>query len=232
MEICHFTACEADIDNISDALFKEMMEENLDKSLDFKGIAVGGRRRHLSSSAQQISRRLAAFTLPLDISVEGPASEADLALSYIMEVLEDKEDDIANKLKELDYNAFKDSSVSMEASDPNGNANSNVPTGSRPAAEEQVDLETTEHHVLLDLGNVPSGYKISQQKKSALLRFIKELMDKNLFESFRLVRVADEAIYRDRRLFSSSLEQGSGRRLDTVSLPLSISVEGPAEDSE
>lgn len=206
---------------------EELMEDDLHESLKLIKVAYGGDdgdRRNLLPSTS--SRRLGDLRLPLMVTVEGPADEADFALSYIMEVLDDHEEDIARKLKSLDWDAFKDVVPSTGVYDPDDEETFvNEP--------EPVATERTEHPVKLTLRNLPSGYRLSPANRAAIIHYVKKLMKDNLDESLQLIRLVYGGGDRARSLLlSSSSTPGLSRRLGDLSLPLLVTVDGPEDETD
>jgi len=201
------------------------LDDNLDDSLELVSVADAASDRNRDRTRNLLSpshRRLDTISLPLNIAVKGPADESDYALSYIMDALQDNKEDIARKLESLDWDSFKDASLSIESYDPTSEA--------RPGTE-LVEMEETAHPVRLNFENMPDGYRLSQYDQASIKRFVKELLDDNLDDSLELVSVADAASDRNRDR-TRNLLSPSHRRLDTISLPLNIAVKGPADKSD
>lgn len=56
-------------------------------------------------------------SLPVQVTVRGPADETDLALSHVLQAYEDRKSDLAKKLKELDRNTFSNLNLRIESHD-------------------------------------------------------------------------------------------------------------------
>jgi len=69
-------------------------------------------------------------SLPLRITVEGPASDSDFALAYVMGILKDHGQDIGMFLKSLNWNEFKNVSVFTEIYDPTSGSSCVAPAAS------------------------------------------------------------------------------------------------------
>mmetsp|Transcript_17990 Transcript_17990/g.32683 ORF Transcript_17990/g.32683 Transcript_17990/m.32683 type:complete len:913 (-) Transcript_17990:164-2902(-) len=86
----------------------EMLEERLDNGLELIKVEYAGRLKQLSRNENDTGnirklqsrsylrqRRLEAVSFPLRVTVSGPADISDFALSYIMETIRDRFDDLA-----------------------------------------------------------------------------------------------------------------------------------------
>jgi len=62
-------------------------------------LSQDGTRRKLQSRSYERQRRLEAVSIPLRVTVSGPADISDFALSYIMETIRDRFDDLAAYLR-------------------------------------------------------------------------------------------------------------------------------------
>jgi len=227
---------------------KDLVDDNIDESFELIEVAYAGsdRNRNLISPMPHHTRRLDALSLPLRVTVKGPANESDFALSYVMDVLEDHEQDIARKLKSLDWDAFKNVGLSTGTYDSNDITES---------VSEIKEMETTVHPVQLTLENVPAGYRLSVEDRASVLRFVKELIEDNIDDQFQLIKVAyagsennpsidgktrgdDNPSTNSNPSSLASLHKNNGRslltsrRLDSISLPLQITVKGSSDFSD
>lgn len=174
---------------------KVLLEESIDNSLTLIGVQYIGEDDDT------------AGVLPLLVSVEGPETDADFALSFVMQALEKQVSELEKRAKTIDFNSFRNVVITAEPYDPDA----------EPLVE-VVDLAETTHAVQITLDNLPSGYQPSDETISSIIRFIKGLMEEKLFDSFSLVGVTKVSRgFRDRDMFS---------------LPLEISVAGPRTDSD
>jgi len=189
---------------------KELLEKNLNDPLKLVEVAhaVNCNDRKLHSS-----RRLGTTSLPLRVTVRGPTDVSDFALSYVMDVLDEYNQDLVRMLKTLDWVVFDAVNVSLDTHD--------LKCSNEP-------MEETSHPVQLNFENLPAGYPLYRKDRPSIIRFVKKLVGDDIDESFELIEVADDM--KRRSLFSSL--SGNIRRLDTVSLPLLFTVNGPADQSD
>ncbi|KAL9184977.1 hypothetical protein ACHAXT_002754 [Thalassiosira profunda] len=95
---------------VRDKIDRQLSEDDIELISVFYAEDDVGERRFLR--APLVRRRLATISLPLEISVVGPADISDVHLTYIMEALEDTTD-LTEYLQLLDKNAFRDADVSF-----------------------------------------------------------------------------------------------------------------------
>lgn len=177
---------------------EDLLFENLGNSFELVSCedATKDRIRRLQT------RRLRSISLPLSITVKGPAEDYDLALGYVLEVLYAHKEDLARMLKTREWTTYKDVQLSFEMYDPNAMA----------------EMVETIHPVRLKFEDVPAGFRLSRDDKAEIIRLVDTVLVENLHESIELVKVAESRNGRSLSL--------SSRRLDTVSLPLLITVRG------
>ena len=122
-----------------------------------------------------------AVYAPLLVTVRGPADESDFALVYVVEALEGNSRGIARELQSFDYDAFKSVVPSVETNGPD------AIDAAEGAAGLTTSVETTFHTVQLDAAGVPGGYAPSAEDKASILRYMKDLLETELDQSFELV---------------------------------------------
>lgn len=221
---------------------KELLDDNL-VELDLVSITLAATGNKGASS------------LPLDITVKGPADESSYALSYIMDVLEGHEDEIVREVKSMDWDAYKNVVISITdthdfvATEPS-------PSVVDPGAGVVKETEETVHPIQLTLNNVPDSYQLSVADRADIIRYVKEVLEKNINQAFRIIRVAyvepsgsvgDNPSSDVMEPSGGGNRNGNGgnpgslvshnknngrRRLDTISLPLLIFAKGPADLSD
>jgi len=125
--------------------------------------------------------------------------------------------DLVRKFKSLDYDAFTDVQLSTRTYDPD--LASEVCAGA-------IKMEETEHPVQLTFKYIVPGYRLSADNWASVIRFVTKLLDENLDNSLELVNVASGARTDNRSLLSYT------RRLETLNLPLVVTVRGPADESD
>jgi hypothetical protein len=231
---------------------KDLLDDNLHDSLELIGVADAQMRnsRGLLVAPPSHTRRLKSLSVPLLVTVKGPEESADIALSYVMDVIQDHEEELRQFLKSLDWDAFKDVSISAEAFDRDS-----LPSG-------PVEMEETVHPVQLVMEDVAPGYRLNTADRASIIRFTKELLDDNIDALFQVIGVeyAGNDYGKDKKsannnnmdsfraggnddpsksnLSTHHSKKGnkrkltSARRLDTLALPLRISLKGPADESD
>lgn len=135
-----------------------------------------------------------------------------------MDAFDDHMEELKRLLESRDWESYNDATLSAETYDPN---NMNKP-------DEPVEMEEKEVPVKLNFDNMADGYSLSEDHKAAIIRYVKGLLEDNMDESLSLVDVTDASRKRSRNLLSSLSR--NGRRLESVSLPLTISVKHPPDE--
>ena len=116
--------------------------------------------------------------LPLMISVDCPQDSSSFALSYVMDTIKEKKDDLAMFLIGLDYNNLNNVAIVVDTYDP-----------ASIVVTPQVILEESSHPVQLVFGNIPASYRLSSAGKASIIRFVKELTEENLDSSLEVVSI-------------------------------------------
>eukprot|EP00581_Thalassiosira_minuscula_P013322 CAMPEP_0183713930 /NCGR_PEP_ID=MMETSP0737-20130205/8657_1 /TAXON_ID=385413 /ORGANISM="Thalassiosira miniscula, Strain CCMP1093" /LENGTH=298 /DNA_ID=CAMNT_0025942811 /DNA_START=839 /DNA_END=1731 /DNA_ORIENTATION=+ len=169
--------------------FKEALERNLPNDyrmvdVTFEGYLTNGRD----------------VSLPLRIAVEGPVSTSNFALSYVMDALQYGVQDIISGLKNLNFNIFKDVSLSTEMYDFNAITDrTNRPTRRptpfptrRPTPRPVFETVRTSHPLLLLIHNIPWEYSIQPATRVLIVRYVRELLADYLGNDLYLVDVTFE----------------------------------------
>ena len=148
----------------------------------------------------------------MNVANNGPADQSDEAKAHVLDVLDDEEnkEDMRKFLELLDP-AFADAEISVASFDP-------------------LAMEESWHAAQLNIENVQNGYIPSLSVLNSIQGFLRNLLEDSIDESHELVRIT-YAGSKERRNLSLSVGHYS-RRVDTVSLPLHITVNSPANQVE
>ena len=170
-----------------------------------------GSRRRLTSS-----RRLDTLALPLRISLKGPADESNYALSYIMNVIRNKQDEIKDFLNSLG-SAFKTVSVTPVSYDD-----------FESMAESSPGSAETRHPFEMTIDRVPADYQLSADDRASVVGHVRKLLYDSLAGSLDLIDLVESRSGLGRGLLTSSTRG----RTKELSLPLAVTVKGPEESSD
>lgn len=191
---------------------EKLLEENLDQ-LSLISVTYWN-RRNLASSRELHP----LLSLSFLITVAGQADVIDFALALIIELLLDNSEELTMMLRSLQWDAFKNANISFEAFDSSANFVARVPT------------ESSLHPVRLKFANVKNGYSLSRDDRLSIIRFLTELVREDLEEPFILIDIADAVYDSSQGIISPRFQHR--RRLDTLTLPVRITVDSPSDKSD
>lgn len=170
-------------------------------------------RDHLDDPVKLVAVAAESYSkgpaLPLLVTVKAPDRIA-YRIAYIMEVLDNFDKDIAMFMKALDWNTFKDVSISSSPYDPS------ILDEDEFDEDEAITIEESSHYVELTLDGVPAGYKLPASDRIAIIQYLEELLDEHLEGIYGNYNDVSIAYAGERRRLSSHQDS---RRLDSISLP-------------
>jgi len=177
-------------------------------------------------------RRLASVSVPLKVFVRGPTNFSDFTLSFVMDTLKSSTEVLESKLKEDDWENFKDVSVSEGTYD--AETLTKDPTRSptaRPTAEPTrkptkrptkkptknptesptpfptPETEEVVHPVRLVFKNIPRGKRLSVDDRKLVIQFVYDMLNGQLDERLELLDISYPGILIDK----STQKKGGGK---------------------
>lgn len=101
---------------------------------------------------------------------------------------------------------------------------------SSPTNKPSILMVETSHTVTLILNDVPDGYMLSTPIQNSIVGYVEEMMRNTLDDSLELVSVVSDQSENRRSLVSSTSFRL--RRLAVVSIPMQVTLKGPASTSD
>lgn len=224
----------------------ETIEEHLAEPMQLIKVEFAGyfndRRFLLTTPLRGRRRRLDDMSVPLRVTVRGPADMSDYALSFVMDIIQDHiMDGLMNKLRSYDYDTFKNIGTKLSTfnfSDVRDDTNfpTKGPTPKPTQRPTEPRLVETMHPVAIFFKNLPFGYRLAPEDRASVIRFTQDLILEDLDSDLDLLAISYPGILlqdEDEDEMTILIDNYEGDRglvaKDYVSLPLLIYVQSRAD---